>query len=385
MKFLHIADLHLGKMVHNFRMLDDQEYMLGKLLKVVDERKIDTVLIAGDVYDQSIPSEGAVRLFDEFLCELAGRKVNTFIISGNHDSGERLGFGRRLFASNDIHICTKYQGRLEKHTVMDETGPVHIYLLPYLTAAQIRNLFPDEIIRSYEDAIRVILKGEDIDTSQRNILVAHQFVTAGGMGMEFSGSESRSREQVGTVEMIHADCFEAFDYVALGHIHSSYAVAWDTIRYSGSLLKYSASEAGHKKSFPVGIMGGKGDIQLEEVSPAPKHDVRCLRGGLKQLLAEENRINTEDYVFVTLTDENPVMDVIGTIRQYYPNVMQVSYDNTYSNDRDSFDFNDYQKRKNFDELIKDFFMMMYDREMDEKDLRLMKEIAREAGVTDETN
>lgn len=385
MRFLHIGDLHLGKQVHGFRMLEDQEYMLNRILELIGEQRIDTVLIAGDVYDQSVPDEGAVRLLDFFLTELGRKKVNTFIISGNHDSDERLGFGSSLFAASHIHICTKYDKKLSHYTVMDETGPVHIYLLPHLTAAQIRAVFPEEPIHSYEDAVRLILQKETVDTSQRNILVAHQFVISGKSGPEFSGSESRGREQVGTLELIHADCFKEFDYVALGHIHSSYAVGTENIRYCGSLLKYSASEAGQKKVFPVVELGEKGKLHVEEISLLPLRDMRCLKGRLSELLAEENRMHTEDYVFVTLTDEHPLMDVIGTIRQYYPNVMHVAYEQPGSGQTKRSDFSQRSVGKTFEEMIRDFFEMMYEREMDEEDLRIMKEIAGEAGIADETN
>ena len=251
MKLLHLGDLHLGKTLGDFDLNEDQRYILDQILCIADKESIDAVLIAGDVYDKSIPSEAATRLLDYFLVELAKKEIKVFMVSGNHDSDDRLNFGSTLFASNQIFISAVFDGTLPKQSLADGDTEINIYMLPFVKASQVRHYFPNETIENYDDAVRTIIKSTPINRNHKNILVAHQFVAGKGEDPALSGSEGVGTQSVGTIEKIGYDCFDEFDYVALGHIHSSQGVGRDEIRYAGSPLKYSLSEANNEKSVPL--------------------------------------------------------------------------------------------------------------------------------------
>lgn len=382
MKLLHLGDLHIGKTVNDFSMIEDQRYVLEQILGIITEQKADAVLIAGDVYDKSVPSEEAVNVLDSFLCRLSELGVETFLISGNHDSDERLNFGSRLFEANRIHIAAKYEGTVVKKVCQDSYGTVNVYLLPFVKASQVRHFYPEETIESYEDAVRVALSQEEIDPSQRNVLVAHQFVAGRGTSPELGGSEGASVLHVGTVEKVSVDCFDAFDYVALGHIHSPQKIGRDTIRYSGSPLKYSQSEVNNEKSVPIVTLGEKGDVTVERIPLKPLRDMRQLKGRLEQLLAPENIVSPEDYIYVTLTDEEPVNDAMGIFQQHYPNTMKITYDNSHTREVSQVDVTKVTQEKSYTELVSEFYEMMYGCEISGEELRIMKEAAEKAGVTD---
>lgn len=385
MKLLHLGDLHIGKSVNDYSMITDQEYILDQILTIAQERSVDGVLIAGDVYDKSVPSEEAVRIFDYFICQLAEQKIPAFIISGNHDSDERLHFGSALFESNGIYIASKYEGMMTRQTLTDEYGRVNIYLLPFVKASQVRHFWKEEKIESYDQAVRIVVENTDINEEERNILVAHQFVAGKGAEPEFGGSENAAVQNVGTVEMVGTDCFTDFDYVALGHIHSPQRVGRDTIRYSGSPLKYSLSEIDNQKSVPIITLGQKGDVDVELIPLHPLHDMRHLQGRMEQILNRENIKFPEDYIYVTLTDEYSIPDAMTTIRQYYPNTMKIDYDNSYTRAAGKIDVSQVTQEKSFSEIISDFYQMMYGCEINEEEMKLMLEVAGEAGVIDETD
>lgn len=385
MKLLHLGDLHIGKSVCDFNMIEDQKYILEQVLDLIEKQGIDAVLIAGDVYDRSIPSEEAVRLLDWFLCRLADRNTETFLISGNHDSEERLHFGSSLFEANKIHISAKYDGTIPKRVLWDAFGRVNIYLLPFVRASQVRYFYPGENITSYEDAVKTALAHGDIDPSERNILVAHQFVAGKSEEPRLGGSEGAATINVGTIEKVGVDCFDDFDYVALGHIHSPQKIGRDSVRYSGSPLKYSLSEAGNTKSVPVVTLGEKGRISVDLMELKPLRDMRHLKGRMDQLLDPENRISPEDYIYVTLTDDAPVDNVMGIFQQYYPNTMKIVYDNAHTRKVKQTDITNITQEKSYPRLISDFYRMMYGCDISDEELRMMKEVAGEAGVTDETD
>lgn len=385
MKFLHLGDLHIGKSVNDYSMADDQKYILEQILAIAQEQKIDGVLIAGDVYDKAVPSEEAVRLFDYFICELADRQIKTFIISGNHDSDERLHFGSALFASSGIYISSKYKGVLKRYSLEDEHGKVNIYLLPFVKASQVKHFFPEMEIDSYDKAVRAVLDETDIDEGERNILVAHQFVAGKSAEPELGGSENAAVQNIGTVEKVGADCFDAFDYVALGHIHSPQRVGRDEVRYSGSPLKYSLSEINNKKSVPVITLGQKGEVSIELIPLEPLREMRHLKGRLEQLLDKKNIVSPEDYIYVTLTEEHPIPDAISIIRQYYPNTMKIDYENTHTREMGDIEMSQVMRERTFQELISDFYGMMYGCEISEEEMKVMSEVAREAGVANETD
>ncbi len=385
MKVLHLSDLHIGKSVNDFNLIEDQKYMLEQILGLIKSRDIDVVLIAGDVYDKTVPSEEAVRLLDYFLCSLSELDVETFMISGNHDSDERLHFGSALFEARKIHICAKYDGHLYTKQLSDGFGSLNIWLLPFVKASQVKHFYPDEEIRSYDDAVRTVLAHAEIDPSERNILAAHQFVVGKSGDPKTGGSESAAVLSVGAVEKTGADCFDDFDYVALGHIHSPQQIGKETVRYSGSLLKYSLSEADNEKSVPVVTFGKKGEVSVELVPLIPLRDMRHLKGKLKQLLDRQKIEAPEDYIYATLTDEDPIDDVMGIFRQYYPNTMKIDYDNAHTRAMEQTDLQAAVQERSYLELVSDFYRMMYGCEISEEELKIMKEAAKEAGVIDETD
>ena len=323
MKLIHLSDLHIGKRVNEVSMIDDQEYILMQILRIIDDRQADAVLLAGDIYDKSIPSAEAVTLFDDFLCRLAKRQIPVLLISGNHDSPERLAFGGRLFESSGIHISSVYNGSVEKVTLSDVYGEVHFWLLPFVKPAHVKRFFPDAGIESYTDAVRVAVDAMHIDPQSRNVLLTHQFVT----GASLCESEEIS---VGGSDNVDAAVFEGFDYVALGHIHGPQNVGSNRVRYCGTPLKYSFSEAGHYKSVTVAELGAKGELTLQTVPLLPRHDMREIRGTFAELTAKDfySAQTTDDYLHVILTDEEDVPEAIGRLRVIYPNLMKLSYDNT---------------------------------------------------------
>ncbi len=325
MKLIHIADLHLGKRVNEFRMLPDQQYILEQVLNYIDKNSVDGVLIAGDVYDKIVPSAEAVQVFDQFLTALVKRNLPVFVISGNHDSAERLSFGAVIMEANRVYISQVFAGELKPIMLKDAYGPVNVYLLPFVKPAQVSVFYPEETINSYEDAIRVILSHTEINITERNILVAHQFVTAVGTVLEESDSEYNS---VGGLDKVDYSVFDAFDYVALGHLHGPQRVGRDTVQYAGSPLKYSFSEIHQKKGMTVVELKEKGCVEKELISLRPKHDMRRIQGHIEELLSPEVyiQVDTEDYLHVVLTDKEEILDAIGKVRRIYPNVMQLDFE-----------------------------------------------------------
>ena len=323
MKFLHLADLHLGKRVNGFSMLEDQAHILRQILAILDDEQPDGVLIAGDVYDKSVPSVEAVELLDGFLTELCARGVPVLLISGNHDSPERLAFGGRVMDSCGIHISPVYDGALAPVTLHDAFGPVHVWLLPFVKPAHVRRWFPDADIESYTDAMAEAVAHMDIDTAARNVLVTHQFVTGGTR----SGSEELS---VGGTDNVDSGVFAPFDYVALGHLHGAQHIGRETIRYAGSPLKYSFSEARQHKSVTVVTLGEKGDVQVRTAALTPLRELREIRGSYDELTARsfyEHTTYRSDYLHLILTDEQDVFDAMSRLRTIYPYLMTLDYDN----------------------------------------------------------
>lgn len=323
MKFLHLADLHLGKRVNGFSMLEDQAHILRQILAILDNEQPDGVLIAGDVYDKSVPSVEAVELLDGFLTELRARGVPVLLISGNHDSPERLAFGGRVMDSCGIHISPVYDGALAPVTLQDAFGPVHVWLLPFVKPAHVRRWFPDADIESYTDAVAEAVAHMDIDTAARNVLMTHQFVTGGTR----SGSEELS---VGGTDNVDSGVFAPFDYVALGHLHGAQHIGRETIRYAGSPLKYSFSEARQHKSVTVVTLGEKGDVQVRTVALTPLRELREIRGSYDELTARsfyEHTTYRSDYLHLILTDEQDVFDAMSRLRTIYPYLMTLDYDN----------------------------------------------------------
>ena len=322
MKLIHLSDLHLGKRVNEFSMLEDQEFILTKIINIIDGEKPDAVIIAGDVYDKSVPSAEAVQLFDDFLCRLAKRKLHVFVISGNHDSAERMAFGGRLMEMSGVHMSPVCNGNVEPISLEDEFGRVNFYMLPFVKPANVRRFFENSEIESYTDAVRAAVESMNVNTAERNVIITHQFVT----GAERSESEEIS---VGGSDNVDASVFDCFDYTALGHIHGPQNIGSERIRYCGTPLKYSFSEAKHKKSVTVVELREKGNLEVRTVALEPKRDMREIKGTYAEITLKENYINTDtdDYMHITLTDEDDIPDAIGKLRVIYPNLMKLDYDN----------------------------------------------------------
>lgn len=323
MKLIHLSDLHMGKRVNEVSMIEDQIFILNRILQIIDEETPDAILIAGDVYDKSVPSAEAVTLFDDFLWRLAKRQIPVMIISGNHDSPERLAFGSRLMKDSKIYISPVYNGEITPVTLSDAYGVVQFWMLPFVKPAHVRRYFPDPQIESYTDACRVAIEHLPLDQEKRNVLLTHQFVT----GAATCDSEELC---VGGIDHVSTDIFDGFDYVALGHIHGPQNIGSNRIRYCGTPLKYSFSEADHHKSVTVVHLKEKGDLHLQTIPLYPRRDLRQIRGSFQELTEKTFYQNTcrEDYLHIILTDEEDVPEAISRLRVIYHNILKLSYDNT---------------------------------------------------------
>ncbi|MBR1693064.1 MAG: exonuclease SbcCD subunit D [Lachnospiraceae bacterium] len=358
MKFIHLSDLHLGKRVNEFSMMEDQKYILTKIVNIIDDEKPDAVLIAGDLYDKSVPPVEAVALLDDFLGRLAKRSLQVFIISGNHDSPERVAFASGLIEPSGIHISPAYGGSVKPFTMKDEHGAVCIYMLPFVKPAHVRSAFPDEEIGDYTDAVRIAVSHMEVDESQRNVLLTHQFVT----GAQTSDSEERS---VGGLDQVDASVYDAFDYVALGHLHGPQKVGRQTLRYSGSPLKYSFSEAKQQKSVTVVELEEKGNVRIRTRELIPLRDMRELKGSYEELTNRKNYEGTqvEDYLKITLTDEEDIFEAMAKLRGIYPNLMRLSYDNKRTREeRHASGASDVQSRSPI-ELFEEFYELQNNQAM----------------------
>lgn len=324
MKLLHTADLHIGKRVFGFSLLEDQRHALHEIVRIASDQRADAVLIAGDVYDKSVPAETAVSLLDDFLTALLDTGAAVFLIAGNHDSPERLQFGSRILQKRGLYIAGTYAGETPRVRLADEFGPVDVYLLPYLRPADARAYCAEEI-RTHDDAVRAVLKQAEREPGVRSVLLAHQFVTAAGQSPVLSESETPC---VGGLDNVDISAFDGFDYVALGHLHGPQSMGRNTIRYAGSPLKYSFSETGHTKGVVL-IELDAGSVKEIAFAPIPAlRDMRELRGPMEELL--KNAQPSEDYLHICLTDEDDVPDAMQRIRAVSPNAMHISYDNSRS-------------------------------------------------------
>jgi exonuclease SbcD len=401
MKILHLADLHIGKTVRMFSMLEDQEYILTQILGLVRERRPDAVVIAGDVYDRPSPSAAAVRVFDRFLTELAREKTAVFVIGGNHDSPERLGFGGRIMSERNVHLCGPFEGEPQSVTLRDEYGEVRFYLLPFIRPSSVfQEASPDAAsdtnpntetsagnreprAETHHDAVKMALAPSlaSFERETRNVLVAHQFVVASGGEPERSDSEIAP---IGGADAVDASLFADFDYVALGHLHAPQKVGREEARYAGSPLKYSASECHRQKSVPLAELRGKDrgkcEVEVTLLPLTPLRDTRKIRGPLEELLKPDivSRENSEDYLYVTLTDEDEVIDAMGKLRAAYPNVMALDYENRRSAAEPNFDGAAPTERPT-SEIFKIFFREQNGREMNDEEMSIALGLLQEIG------
>jgi len=328
MKFAHISDLHLGKRIHQFSMIEDQKYILEKIVEIVKEEKVDGILLAGDIYDKIYPSAEAVALFDSFLVHLAKEEIRIFVISGNHDSPERIAFLGELTKKAGVHLSQVYNGKIDAIDMEDEFGKVHIYLLPFIKPVHVRHFFPEEKILNYTEAMEVVIRNMNLNTEDRNILVAHQFVTGAGR----SDSEEIS---VGGLDNVEVDVFGDFDYVALGHIHRPQNMGSQKVRYSGTPLKYSFSEWQDEKSITIIQLGEKDDLDIKVIPLIPRQDMVKIRGTFLEVMNPVNfpKLEVNSYLHITLLDEMDIPDAFNRLTSVYPNLMQMEYDNLRTRER----------------------------------------------------
>lgn len=376
MKFLHISDLHIGKRVNEFSMTEDQKYILNQILRIAEQERAEAVLIAGDVYDKSMPSAEAVQIFDWFLTGLADLGKTVIAVSGNHDSPERIAFGGELMRGRGVYVSPVYRGEALEVALRDEYGDISVHLLPFLKPATLRHALEGRqeeeengLPESYQEALEIAVKRMEIDVKKRNILVAHQFVTGAGR----CDSEEVS---VGGLDNVDASVFDDFDYVALGHIHSPQSVGRETVRYCGTPLKYSFSEAEQEKSVTVLEMGEKGDVVLSTVPLVPLRDMRKIRGSYGEVMSRSfyQDTNTEDYVQITLTDEEDIPDGLQKLRTVYPNLMQVAYDNSRTRQDRTVEAAEQTERKSELELFGEFFELQNNQPMSAEQAAYMEKL-----------
>ncbi len=362
MKFIHLSDLHIGKRVNEFSMYEDQEYILSQIIKIIDSEKPDAVLIAGDIYDKSIPPSEAVTLFDRFLCLLSERNLQVFVISGNHDSPERLSFASRLIEKSGVHISPVYNGHIEPFKMKDKYGEVNIYMLPFVKPANVRRFFDDREIASYTDAINAAITEMNVNSEERNVLITHQFVT----GANRTESEEIS---VGGTDNVDVSVFDDFDYVALGHLHRPQNCLSERVRYCGTPLKYSFSEANDKKSVTIVELKEKGSLDVRTADLVPKHDMREIKGKYEELTAKsfyENTTYQTDYMHITLTDEEDIPDGVGKLRTIYHNLMKLDYDNKRTRSNSQITGAQKVEEKSPLELFEDFYELQNNQPMSEE-------------------
>ena len=423
MKFFHLSDLHLGKRVNGFSMIEDQKYILQQITELADREAPDAVIIAGDVYDKSIPSVEAVNLFDDFLVSLAQRNLQVFVISGNHDSAERISYGGRVMEQSGIHISRRIigggptsssgsgeysdsdgfasfenpaenlsasslsvssssggtdPGKISIVRLEDEYGALYVYLIPYIHPSVVRAAWPEETVGSWTEAMEVLLRHADIDPEARNIAVAHQYVTADGVRPEESDSEQK---HIGGLDNVEYSVFDAFDYVALGHLHGPQHIGRPTVRYAGSPLKYSFSEENQKKSVAVVEIREKGDVGISQLPLSALRDLRTLRGTFDELMSPEYTaaLSKEDYYRVILTDEQDVDHAVSRLRKYfYTNLMELDYDNARTRAQGVTDALEEAIEKEPAEVLEELFLKQNGKAMSDfqKDLaaRLIDEI-----------
>lgn len=376
MKLLHLADLHIGKIIYEQSLLEDQKYMLKEIIKIIEREKIEVLLLSGDIYDRSVPPAEAVDVLSEFLNTLIKiLKIKVFIISGNHDSKERLNFGSKIFENDGLYIQTNYEGKIKQ---IELNSQINIYMLPFVKPVEVKQYFQNEKIDTYNDAIELIIKNEKIDKNKINILMVHQFVTANNKNPETCESEIIN---VGGIENVDAANFNQFDYVALGHIHGPQKISKDTIRYAGTMLKYSFSEVNHNKSAVLIDVKSKNNITYKLLPLEPIRDMRVIKGPIEELLKEENykETNTQDYIKAIITNEEAIYDAIGQIRKVYPNTLSLEIANikTAAQNMNLEKIEDLKQKDEF-ELFDDFYEFQNNIKLDEEQKEIVKQVIKQA-------
>ncbi|MGN0653433.1 MAG: exonuclease SbcCD subunit D [Oscillospiraceae bacterium] len=378
MKLLHISDLHIGRVIYGFDMTDDQEFILSKIIHTATVEKVDAVLVAGDVYDKSIPSARAVEILDKFITELSEKGISVYMISGNHDGRERLSFGSRLMSSKGVMIYSNFDGELKKFTHNDLFGTVNIYMLPFVRPENVKQYYPDDKIETYDDAVRAIISHAEINRRERNVLIAHQFVTNSGAEPVRCESEQIT---IGGLDNVDASVFDCFDYVALGHIHSAQSIGRDCVRYAGTPLKYSLSEIKQTKSVTIVGIEEKGNVTIDKIPVSPKRDMRMIKGRLSDLMKTTISLDDEDYIYAVLTDDDELYDAVGKLRSIYPNLIHIDFDNKRTAHNAEIAMAESLAEKSPEELFAEFYLAQNGTELTEEKLAVVRK-AFEEGATD---
>lgn len=369
-KFIHLSDLHIGKRVNEFSMLEDQKYILNKIVNDIEKSGADAVIIAGDVYDKTVPSAEAVQLFDEFLTKLADMDIYVFVISGNHDSAERLAFVQKLLRKQKVYISPVFDGDIFPVKVTDAYGEINVYMLPFVKPAHVKRVYPECLLERYSDAVKYVIDKMNINTQCRNILIAHQLVTGAGR----CDSEDIS---VGGIDNVDVEVFDKFDYVALGHIHSPQSIVKDCIRYCGTPLKYSFSEMNHVKTMTVIDIKEKGNIEIDTSNVLyPLRDMHEIRGKYMDITDRRfyKDIKTDDYFHIILEDENDIPDALGRLRSIYPNIMRMDYDNERTRKNEIIDSDIDMEIKTPLEMFEEFYKLQNNVQMSENQRKIVKDI-----------
>lgn len=372
MKFIHISDLHLGKKVYEYSMIEEQRNALWQVLSAIDVHKPDCLLIAGDIYDKPVPTIEAVELFDSFLMELSKRKLNVFIISGNHDSSERIAFGAEIFANGRIYISKPYSGNIRYVDLKDDYGMVRVHLIPFVKPAFVRKYYPQCDITDYNSALKTVIENMELLETDRNVVLVHQFIT----GAERSQSEEAF---LGGLDNVEYDIFDRFDYVALGHIHKPQPMGRQQVRYSGAPVKYAIDEINQIKSMTVLELKEKGQVTIDTIPFTPVHDMRQLRGTYMELTDRNNYIDTktDDYIHVILTDEEDVPDALRKLRVVYPNILRLEYDNKRTRENKSVVNMESVRKKNPVEYIMELYQLQNNEELSEEQMKLVEDMLEE--------
>ncbi|MDR0372375.1 MAG: exonuclease SbcCD subunit D [Nitrososphaerota archaeon] len=374
MKFLHLSDLHIGKSVNGVSMIDEQKHIFQQILHYIQSEQVNAVVIAGDIYDTSLPRTEAIRVFDDFLTDLAQKNVAVLIVAGNHDSPERISYANRLLIDKQLFLCGSFAGSLQKVTFTDEHGEIKFWLLPFIKPLLAQNYFREHPIETYDDALTAVIKTTNIDYNTRNVFVSHQFFTKSGVEPIRSDSE---QNPVGGLDAINTSIIEKFDYVALGHLHGTQKVGVENIRYAGSPLKYSSSESHQTKSILlVELKEKNSNIMTKTLILTPLHDMRKIKGKLETLISEQvsSLANKEDYLHVVLTDEEELIDPMGKLRSVYPNVMSLDFENSRTKNKQSETYLSLEQTKQLSpfELFCKFFHKSCGSEMSQEQERIVR-------------
>lgn len=374
MRIVHTSDWHIGKIVNEYSMIEDQKYFLDKLVELLRKEEAEALIIAGDIYDRSVPPAEAVELLDKILSKIVLElKIPILAIAGNHDSAERLSFGNKLLSDKGLYIEGDFNGEVKKVTLEDQAGKVNFYLLPYIDPAQARVLYDNPEIKTHNDMMREIVSRieQTLDINERNILIAHGYVSYSYEDKEHRGGlevcDSERPLSIGGTDLVDGSIFEKFDYVALGHIHGPQKVGSNKIRYAGSLLKYSISEWKQKKSIPVVEIDQDKNLKVELLEIKPMRDLRVIRGPLDELLMRTNHegTNLNDYIFAEITDEGEILDAISKLRAVFPNIMGLRMVNSsLGSENSKTAAGDNFREKSLAELFGEFYINLKGKEMD---------------------